>query len=410
MLVDKFHRLNYKTTFPNFPKPPVPKFPLKEIEMMSRRKSVQTKSTRTIRPACEELESRMAPAAGFTITPAASLVTSEAARAAQFQVKLKQAPTAAVTIGLVSSDLTEGNANVGSLVFTSANWNVPQAVTVTGVDDFVDDGDILYKILLQPAQSADPAYNGLNPADVSLTNRDNDTAGLIVTPKVGLTINEGSTGVVSVALKTQPTRNVRITVVSERTSDATVSPRVLTFTPANWNVAQTFSIVAVNRDVGEPTLEALRINLTATGDAKFAGLKSVVNVRIRDLGKAAFNGVYAGNLTATGQIPLLNQSGTISKDLVIQFTNGRIQVIQPTTGEVKPVAGSETFTLNANGTASLSFKVTATQSGVTATIQVNATGRKLGDGSIVFQGSCKSLTPAVINITSSSFIVTRAPV
>ena len=31
-----------------------------------------------------------------------------------------------------------------SLTFTTANWNTAQTVTVTGVDDCLDDGDIAY--------------------------------------------------------------------------------------------------------------------------------------------------------------------------------------------------------------------------------------------------------------------------
>ena len=49
-----------------------------------------------------------------------------------------------------------------SLTFTPANWNTPQTVTVTGVDDAVDDGNIAYTIVTAAATSADANYNGLN--------------------------------------------------------------------------------------------------------------------------------------------------------------------------------------------------------------------------------------------------------
>jgi len=38
--------------------------------------------------------------------------------------------------------------------------------------------------------SADPGYNGLNPPDVSVTNMDNDSAGIAVNPTTGLTTTE----------------------------------------------------------------------------------------------------------------------------------------------------------------------------------------------------------------------------
>ena len=62
---------------------------------------------------------------------------------------------------------------------------MPQTVTVTGVDDAVDDGAVGYTIVTAAAASADPNYNGLNPIDVTVTNIDNDTAGITVTSAIG---------------------------------------------------------------------------------------------------------------------------------------------------------------------------------------------------------------------------------
>ena len=73
---------------------------------------------------------------------------------------LTSQPTADVTIGLTSSDTTEGTVPA-PLTFTSANWNVAQTVTVTGVNDDLDDGDIAYTIVTT-ATSADTIYNAIN--------------------------------------------------------------------------------------------------------------------------------------------------------------------------------------------------------------------------------------------------------
>jgi hypothetical protein len=81
-----------------------------------------------------------------------------------------------VTIPLESTVVAEGTVLPVSLVFTAANWNTPQTVTVTGVNDTVVDGNKVYKILLKAAQSADSLYNGFVGGEVSLTNTDNDTA------------------------------------------------------------------------------------------------------------------------------------------------------------------------------------------------------------------------------------------
>ena len=44
-----------------------------------------------------------------------------------------------------------------------------QTVTVTGVNDSLDDGDIAYSIVTAAATSGDPNYAGVDAGDVSVT-------------------------------------------------------------------------------------------------------------------------------------------------------------------------------------------------------------------------------------------------
>ena len=111
---------------------------------------------------------------GITVNPTSGLTTTEAGGTAQFTVVLNTQPTANVTIGLSSSDTTEGTVSPSSLTFTPSNWNTPQTVTITGVDDDIDDGNIAYTIVTAAASSSDENYNGLNASDVSVTNIDDD--------------------------------------------------------------------------------------------------------------------------------------------------------------------------------------------------------------------------------------------
>src|SRR5204863_211053 len=146
-----------------------------------------------------------------------------------------------------SSNTAEGTVSTSLLTFTTANWNVAQTVTVTGQDEFIDDGNIAYTIVTGAASSSDSNYNGLNASDVSATNTDNDTAGITVTPTSGLTTSEaGSDVTFDVVLQSQPTSNVTIAISSNDLSEGTVSTSLLTFTPANWNVAQTVTVSSVD--------------------------------------------------------------------------------------------------------------------------------------------------------------------
>src|SRR5690606_7057993 len=84
--------------------------------------------------------------AGISVNPTSGLITTEAGGTASFTVVLDTQPNADVVIGLSSSDTTEGTVAPASLTFTAANWSTPQTVTVTGVDDAIDDGNVAYTI------------------------------------------------------------------------------------------------------------------------------------------------------------------------------------------------------------------------------------------------------------------------
>lgn len=113
--------------------------------------------------------------AGITVG-ALSGNTNEQAATGTFTVVLTSQPTADVTIGVTSDDTSEGTVSPSSLTFTALNWNVPQTVTVTGVDDSTVDGNVTYHVVLAAAVSADSNYNGLNPSDVTVVNNDNDSS------------------------------------------------------------------------------------------------------------------------------------------------------------------------------------------------------------------------------------------
>lgn len=109
--------------------------------------------------------------------------TTEAGGTATFTVTLTGEPTADVILGLTSSDTTEGTVSPSSLTFTGGsggNWATPQTVTVTGVNDALNDGAITYSIVTAALSSADSRFSGINPRNVTVINDDNDTPADVV--------------------------------------------------------------------------------------------------------------------------------------------------------------------------------------------------------------------------------------
>ena len=215
--------------------------------------------------------------AGITVTAAAGLTTTEAGGMVTFTVALNSEPTADVVVGLSSSDTSEGTVSPATLTFTAANWSMPQTVTITGVDDALDDGNQSFSIVIAAATSTDMGYAGINPADVMVSNTDNDSAGITVNAAVGLTVTEaagmGNTATFTVVLNSEPTAAVTVGLSSGDTSEGTVSPASLSFSTANWNVAQTVTVTGVDDalDDGNVSFSIVTAAATSTDLAVFGG-------------------------------------------------------------------------------------------------------------------------------------------
>jgi large repetitive protein len=193
--------------------------------------------------------------AGMTITEsgASTNVNETGPTSDTYTVVLNTAPTGTVTVGISTDGKT--TAAPGTLTFTTANWNVAQTVTVTGVDDTTSEGPH-DSTVSHSVSSTDPVYSGLSVRNVIAHVTDNDTAGVTITETAGSTdVTEGvGNDTYTVVLNTQPSANVTVTV----TPDSQLSvgggagvAATLTFTTANWNTAQTVTVTAVADNVAK---------------------------------------------------------------------------------------------------------------------------------------------------------------
>lgn len=200
--------------------------------------------------------------------------TNEAGGTAFFSVMLGSAPLAPVTVSFVSSNMEEGTVSPASVTFTSANWSQAQAVTVSGVDDFYDDGDIAFTILTS-VSSSDPGYAGIDPADVPVTNLDDDTAGfgLTANPMGMITTEAGGTTVFTISLTSQPHADVTVAFTSGNTAEGTVSPASVTFTADDWIQARSITITGVDDAYDDGDVEyTVTLGAAASTDPSYAGL------------------------------------------------------------------------------------------------------------------------------------------
>ena len=185
-------------------------------------------------------------------------MVTEAATTDTFTVKLAAQPTSNVVVSVVSSDIGEATVDKATLTFTSSNWNTTQTVTVTGVDDALNDDNQIVPITLAFVDaSSDDCFDPTSDTTVSTTVSDNDSPGITVSV-VGGTIavtekvvaatatTAGNTDSFTVVLNKQPATSVVLSVTSSDTGEITLNPTQLTFTNANWSTPQTVTVTGAN--------------------------------------------------------------------------------------------------------------------------------------------------------------------
>ena len=200
---------------------------------------------------------------GITLSLADSTTSeSDDDNTGTINVVLNTQPTADVTITPTSSDDGEGTVS-GALTFTSDNWNDAQTVTVTGVNDDIDDENQSYQITFM-VSSEDANYRNFSLTPATMTNSDNDMAGITLTPTDSTTSESGDTGTIRVVLTTEPTADVVITPASSRTTEGTVSG-ALTFTSGNWNMPQDVTVTGANDNIDDGD-QSYQITFTVVSD------------------------------------------------------------------------------------------------------------------------------------------------
>ena len=206
--------------------------------------------------------------AGVTVEPA-ELTVDEGA-AATYTVVLDTRPAGTVTV------TPEGNEKAtptpASLTFTSSDWNTAQTVTLTTEED-----DDAYDEAITIAHAVAGYDDVTSGGDVNVAIVDNDTAGVTVDP-VELNLTEGSAGEYTVVLDTRPAGTVTITPTSDDPDAASVASP-LTFTPENWNVVQTVTVVAAHDD--DAYDERATINHAVSGYDE-VGTAAAVEVTVAD--------------------------------------------------------------------------------------------------------------------------------
>ena len=214
---------------------------------------------------------------GVTITESDNVTSMMEGQADHYTVVLDSQPAGDVTIMVTSDMRTVVTVSPGTLTFTITNWNMAQTVTVTGIDDSLDQSSDRGATISHSATSTDPDYNNIAIPHVTVTVVDDDTMGVTIEESDGSTsVTEapgtGRTDHYTVVLDSEPKGDVTITITSDTTAAVTLSPAPLTFTTSNWNTTQTVTVAGVMVDdkVDQSDNRSVTISHSATSrDAQY---------------------------------------------------------------------------------------------------------------------------------------------
>jgi hypothetical protein len=186
-----------------------------------------------------------------------------------------------------------------SVMFLPGSWNVPQTVTVTGVDtNGQEDGDVGYRIITAPATTAsnqDP-YSGIDAPDVLVVNQVVDNAPTLDQP-AALAINEDAalqtidlTGITSgqasevqslvvTAVSADPTLTgpLQVSYVDRATTGS------VTFTPLNDAHGSTSISIAVS-DGTTTTTRTVTVAISPINDLPVVSRNKPITVTLRGTG------------------------------------------------------------------------------------------------------------------------------
>ena len=193
-----------------------------------------------------------------------------------YTVQLATQPSGEVMVAVASGDVTTATASPSSLTFTTTDWNTGQTVTVTAVDNDIDNRTPRQTTITLTASGADyGSVSGTVPVSVA---DDTDRVALRI-ERTTLVMFENGSIEQSVWLNSEPTGNVEISLTNPSPA-LTMSTTSLSFTPSDWETKQTVTFSGVDNMVRAGN-QRVTITFTASG-ADYDGKARTMTVVVVD--------------------------------------------------------------------------------------------------------------------------------
>jgi hypothetical protein len=341
---------------------------------------------------------------------------------ALLSVALSGNPNGTRTMNLVSSNLAAITITPTTLTFNASNWNIPQAVLMTGVSD----ANTSAETVTITASGVD-----LGGATTNVSTVDSTVIAIILTPS-GTTVAEGGTSTLDVKLSAEPSPSTTVTLATSNAGSVSLSTTTLTFDnvcpgPNCWSSNQTVTLTGVE-DVNE-TSENVTISATApsvtSASSSFDTIENDTkpvftgSVSVTEGSTSLIAVALSGNpgTTRTVTIGSSNTLAVTASPTTLTFTTTNWNVPQAVllTGVTDANTASESVTITGSGAGIVSATTTiSTIDSSTMTIILSAKPTSINEGgTATFQVALSnepstSLTVSFASNTASSVSLATA--
>ena len=190
-----------------------------------------------------------------------------------YTVKLATQPSGEVTVSVGGWTGTDLTVDKDELTFSSTTWNRAQTVRVTANDDTdkTDDEETLTHA------ASGGGYGGISK-DLPVTVTDDDVPRLVLSRR-SMTIDEGGSGAYTVALGTQPSAEVTVSIGGTSGTDLKLDKSTLTFTTNTWDSPQSVRVTA--EDDGDTSNDSATLRHLASG-GDYEGVSEHLPITVND--------------------------------------------------------------------------------------------------------------------------------
>ena len=317
-----------------------------------------------------------------------------------FTVSIRAATDADVTVQYSTSIGTGDTASASDFTAASGETATITAgqtettISIPTTQDSFDESDETFTLTI-----SNPSSNAELGTATSATGtiEDDDTVGLVFSAPT-LEVTEGASNSYTVALATEPSANVSVTIAAGGIAGLTLGTSQLTFTPSNWDQAQTVSVSADHDDDASPG--SARLTHTASG-GDYGSVTAALPVAVTDddspaivLSQTALQVPEDGSATYTVALATVP---TEKVTLELAGTAGTDLTVTPGTLEFEPDAWDTPVTVTVEAAVDLDADNDP------ATLTHTASG---GD----YEGSTASVAVEVVDTVAASIVLNKTRV